>query len=682
MDDGKNISILLVEDEESVAKYISTLLAKEKSYQIIHSPSLKKALNQLKTKNIDLILLDLALGDSRGLDTLKAVHSVSDAPIFVITGRGDEELGKQSFHFGATDFLHKSDLTPALLLSAVQYTIEKSRIASGEKQYQLNLAKMVEDRTRELKQANLILENEIRERKKTEANLKKALQQSQRREKEVEALLKGAHAILTHQTFPVAARKVFDICRDLIGATAGYVALLSEDGAENEVLFLEAGGLPCDVDPDLPMPIRGLREKAYRRIETVFDNDFKTSQWMAYMPKGHVTLDNVLFAPLKLENRAVGLLGLANKPGGFNENDAGMATAFGEIASIALKNSRTMEELVFSENQFRSLVETCPDPIIIYDVKGNVRYANEAFSGLFGWETGDIVSNRLDFVPEQNREETRFHLDRMLAGEKVVNFETRRATKDGRILDIDISAALFKDDNFKPAGSATFFRDITERKLLEKRIRQSEKNIRKIIESIHTAVVVVNTDTRIIEYVNTMASEMIGLAKDKIIGQVCHCFICPAEAGKCPVADMEQKVDNSERVLLTARGEKVPILKTVSRIQMENKECAIESFVDISDMKKAEKERLARKELQASIETAGAACHELNQPLQTIMNLAEAVLDEISEDHPLHEDLAGILGNTHKMAEITRRLNNITLHRTKRYSDGTDILDLSNSATP
>ena len=48
-----------------------------------------------------------------------------------------------------------------------------------------------------------------------------------------------------------------------MGATSGYVALLSEDGAENEVLFLEAGGFPCDVDPKLPMPIRGLRAEAY-----------------------------------------------------------------------------------------------------------------------------------------------------------------------------------------------------------------------------------------------------------------------------------------------------------------------------------------------------------------------------------------------------------------------------------
>ncbi|MBW1754494.1 MAG: GAF domain-containing protein [Deltaproteobacteria bacterium] len=54
------------------------------------------------------------------------------------------------------------------------------------------------------------------------------------------------------------------------------------------------------------------------------------------MPIGHVILDNVLFAPLKIEGKARGLIGLANKPGDFTENDARIITAFSEFAAIAL----------------------------------------------------------------------------------------------------------------------------------------------------------------------------------------------------------------------------------------------------------------------------------------------------------------------------------------------------------
>ena len=163
--------------------------------------------------------------------------------------------------------------------------------------------------------------------------------ESEQRLLETSAMLECSNAILTHSEFEQAARVIFDHAKNLIGATAGYVALLSEDGMKNEVLFLEAGGLPCTVDPRLPMPIRGLRARSYRTGEVVFENSFSNSEWMAFMPKGHVTLDNVMFAPLKIEGKAYGLIGLANKPGGFTENDARMATEFGKFTAIALKKA-------------------------------------------------------------------------------------------------------------------------------------------------------------------------------------------------------------------------------------------------------------------------------------------------------------------------------------------------------
>jgi GAF domain-containing protein len=95
----------------------------------------------------------------------------------------------------------------------------------------------------------------------------------------------------------------------------------------------------------LPVPVRGLREAAYRTGRTVYENDFSHSEWLKFMPEGHTNLDNVLFAPLIIQGNAAGILGLGNKQGGFTENDAKLATAFGELASIALQNSRLMDAL-------------------------------------------------------------------------------------------------------------------------------------------------------------------------------------------------------------------------------------------------------------------------------------------------------------------------------------------------
>lgn len=176
-----------------------------------------------------------------------------------------------------------------------------------------------------------------------------ALEAAEMREREVQALLKGAHAVLVQSDFQTTARHIFDVCRELLGATSGYVALLSADGKENELLFLEDGGMPCDVNPDLPMPVRGLRAEAYRTCRAVYDNDFMHGDWVRYMPQGHMALTNVLFAPLVLDGEAVGILGLANKPGGFTPADARLAVAFGELAAVALQNSRYLETKIKAE---------------------------------------------------------------------------------------------------------------------------------------------------------------------------------------------------------------------------------------------------------------------------------------------------------------------------------------------
>lgn len=164
-------------------------------------------------------------------------------------------------------------------------------------------------------------------------------------EKKLQAVITGARAILEKQTFTESARAIFDLCRELTGAISGYVALLTDDGEENEVLFLEAGGMPCSVNPELPMPIRGLRATAYQTHRAVYENDFMHSPWIQYMPKGHVILRNVLFAPLNLEGKTVGIMGLANKPSGFTDEDADTASVFGELAAIALSNSRYLDLL-------------------------------------------------------------------------------------------------------------------------------------------------------------------------------------------------------------------------------------------------------------------------------------------------------------------------------------------------
>lgn len=192
--------------------------------------------------------------------------------------------------------------------------------------------------------------------------------------------------------------------------------MLSRDGTENELVFLDSGGLPCSVAPSLPMPIRGLRAVAHQSGRTVYENDFASSEWAGFLPQGHAPLDNVLFAPLAIDGAVVGLLGLANKPGGFTDDDARIASAFAELAAVALHNSRTLEALEHSEDRYRSLVETAVDAIVSIDSDGNIALWNQSAESMFGYRARDTIGTPLGFImPERYREAHQQALQRMLS---------------------------------------------------------------------------------------------------------------------------------------------------------------------------------------------------------------------------------------------------------------------------
>jgi PAS domain S-box-containing protein len=299
------------------------------------------------------------------------------------------------------------------------------------------------------------------------------LQESQQRQREVTALLKGSRAVLKYRNFQDAARAIFDSCKELIGATSGYVALLDKDAAENEVLFLDAGGLPCTVDPRLPMPIRGLRGKAYRSGQAVYHNDFSHSGWVRFLPAGHVRLENVLFAPLVIGEKVLGLLGVANKPGGFSDDDARMASAFGELAAIALQNSRTLQSLEHSEERFRSLAQSASDGIICANSSGQIVYWNQAAETMFGYPAEQIIGQPLSAImPQRVRNAHQRGLKRAVStgnsGIVGKTVEVVGLRSDGSEFPIEFSLASWK------TAEGLFFtgilRDVAARKRAEEEI--------------------------------------------------------------------------------------------------------------------------------------------------------------------------------------------------------------------
>ena len=98
-------------------------------------------------------------------------------------------------------------------------------------------------------------------------------------------------------------------------------------------------------------------------------------------------------------------------------------------------------------------------------------------------------------------------------------------------------------------------------------------------------------------------------------------------------------------------------------------------------LKKAEKERLQKEKLKSILELAGAVCHELVQPLQTISGLSEILLLTVNNDEPMHEKISEIRRQVKRMVEIIKKLRGITRYETKYYAGKSHIIDIVKSSS-
>ncbi len=334
-----------------------------------------------------------------------------------------------------------------------------------------------------------------------------------------EGLLETTRRILRGESFQNIARALFDQACRQIGATSGYVALLSDDGTENQVLFLEAGGLPCTVDPSLPMPIRGLREQAYRSGRAVCDNDFMHSPWVSMMPAGHVVLNNVLFAPLNVDGKTVGIIGLANKPTDFTPEDLQQAEVIGDLAALALSHWRKNEALnkLAKDYQtiFREMIDGFALHEIICDTQGQpVDYrflaVNPAFERLTGLNAKDLIGRTvLEVMPNTEKHWIDTYGKVALTGEPAHFHNVAGAL--GKMFEVN----AFRPE---PGKFACIFVDVTAHHKAEAELRSTRDFLENLINHANAPIIVWDPAFRITRF-NQAFEKMTGRTAAEVAGK-------------------------------------------------------------------------------------------------------------------------------------------------------------------
>lgn len=237
----------------------------------------------------------------------------------------------------------------------------------------------------------------------------------------------------------------------------------------------------------------------------------------------------------------------------------------------------------------------------------------------------------------------------------------------------------------KPVQDQVFLEN-TVRRVFEKAAltvenRLFRERIQTIVDTVPCGIMVVDAVDQTIVEANPMAAAMIGLPAADMIGKKSSGFIYPEEPQACLADNADSTCVKSEHILLKTDGSRIPIHKTVTRSIIDGRTCMIESFVDMSEHKQAQRELLERKKMQGVIEMAGAVCHEMNQPLQVVAGLCELIMMDAAEDGPFTDRLKTIRKQVGEMGRITGKLMGITRYRTKEHLEDR-IIDIDQASGP
>jgi DNA-binding NarL/FixJ family response regulator len=145
----QNLKVLLIEDNPGDAELVREMLRNTPGFVVRPEveEDLKTGLKRLENEPFDLVLLDLGLPDSQGIETLVRVNlEAPGVPVVVLTGTSDEDLGTELIRRGAQDYLVKEKLDNDSLIRSLRYAIERRRL-----QLEFDLARLKEHEERELR---------------------------------------------------------------------------------------------------------------------------------------------------------------------------------------------------------------------------------------------------------------------------------------------------------------------------------------------------------------------------------------------------------------------------------------------------------------------------------------------------------------------------------------------------
>lgn len=502
---------------------------------------------------------------------------------------------------------------------------------------------------------------------------------------------------------------------DLLGVDRGSIVLRGEEGdqsspsaivvASSDDAKMRNHRLPLDKYPE----IRQVLETG----EPLVIRDVAASPLLTDVlrEEGTLSFSSMALIPITGEEGPVAALVLkSTETAEWDEYDIVHAKAVANATAIALNNARTLQKLRDETRALSSahtrdaeklkelakyldVFESSRDALLVTDQGGLILFANPRAEALTHRPCSELIGQPLD---ELFRGQDRRAVRHVIYGFEDGNFPagldfTLAPPAPKTIASVDFSRVLGPS-----AAVLTTMRDVTRERSLARELSQTKEFLERVIESSVDGIVSADLKGNVLIY-NRAAARLFGYSAEEVLGKLTVDKLYPDGVAR----DVMKRIRRPEqggpgrleefRVEMLAKDQTLVEVNLSASLVLDGKRPigTVGIFTDIRE-RLAMEERLAqaqgqledRRRTNAIAEVAGAAAHELNQPLTSVMGYAEYLRRRVADDQSLIHAVEVILTETQRMADIVRKVGRITRYETKPYVGAAKIVDLDASSTP
>ena len=372
----------------------------------------------------------------------------------------------------------------------------------------------------------------------------------------------------------------------------------------------------------------------------------------------------VVIFPLLSEDKVLGLFHIGNQtPNSFSRTDLQILRGIIGQLSISLNNIILYHGLKESEERYRKLFGSVKEAVYQSNLDGVCLLINQAGAEVFGFRSSEemIGVNFKDLYIDP-ADIDRFRKEIAKKG-YVTNYLNHMKRRDGKEIWLEEASNYIRDEKGNIIGIEGIFRDVTERKRLERELQESEQFLRKVIENTTDAIFTLDDQGRL-SFVNPRMEEITGYSQEEMRGRELLKLVAPAktkEVARQLRITLEDGLPtiHYETEMIRKSGERITVLFSLAPLIEEDRTYnVIGTITDITHRVELE-ERLLQSERLASMgEIAAGFAHELNNPLGIVLGFANELLSETAPSDSRYKDLKIIEQETARCSDVVKDLLN------------------------